>query len=162
MRYWFPFPLLSLSLLILWLLLNQSLSPGQFVLGAFLAASLAWVMVNLRPGKSRIRKPMLIASLAAHVLADIARSNITVMAVILRAGSRPVNSGFVSVDIALEDENALALLACILTATPGTAWVEFDRQTKILLVHVLDLENGDAWVDLIKDRYERPLREIFE
>ena len=47
---------------------------------------------------------------------------------------------------ACEDENALALLSCILTATPGTAWLEFDRQTGILLIHVLDLENGEALV----------------
>ena len=67
-----------------------------------------------------------------------------------------------AIDISLRDENALALLACILTATPGTAWLEFDRQTGVLLLHVLDLENGAAWSDLIKKRYEAPLKEIFE
>jgi multicomponent K+:H+ antiporter subunit E len=162
MRYWFPYPLLSLALLMLWLLMNQSLSPGQILLGSMLGIAFAWAMVNLQPDKTRLKNYGRIAVLAGHVALDVVRSNIAVMSVILRAGKRPVNSGFVAIDISLRDENALALLACILTATPGTAWLEFDRQTGVLLIHVLDLENGAAWSDLIRNRYEAPLKEIFE
>lgn len=162
MRYWFPYPLLSLSLLALWLLINQSLSPGHVVLGTMLGVAFAWVMVNLQPDKTRLKNYGRIAILASHVAIDVLRSNIAVMSVILRTRTRPANSGFVAIDISLRDENALALLACILTTTPGTAWLEFDRQTGVLLIHVLDLENGQLWVNLIKSRYEAPLKEIFE
>lgn len=162
MRYWFPYPLLSLALLMLWLLANQSLSPGQIVLGTVLGVVFAWIMVNLQPDKTRLKNYGMIAVLAGHVAVDVVRSNIAVMGAILRAGKHPVNSGFVAIDISLRDENALALLACILTATPGTAWLEFDRQTGVLLIHVLDLENGAAWSELIRNRYEAPLKEIFE
>ncbi|CAN7653993.1 Na+/H+ antiporter subunit E [Rhizobium sp. LjRoot98] len=162
MRYWFPYPLLSLALLMLWLLINQSLSPGQVVLGSVLGVVLAWIMVNLQPDKTRLKNYGVIAVLAGHVAADIVRSNIAVMSAILRAGKRPINSGFVTIDISLRDENALAVLACILTATPGTAWLEFDRQTGVLMIHVLDLENGAAWSELVRNRYEAPLKEIFE
>ncbi|MBP1859216.1 Na+/H+ antiporter subunit E [Rhizobium herbae] len=162
MRYWFPYPLLSLSLLALWLLINQSLSPGHIVLGTMLGIAFAWVMVNLQPDKTRLKTFGRIVILTGHVAVDVVRSNIAVMSVILRTKTRPVNSGFVAIDISLRDENALALLACILTATPGTAWLEFDRQTGVLLIHVLDLQNGQNWIDLIKRRYEAPLKEIFE
>lgn len=162
MRYWFPYPLLSLSLLAFWLLINQSLSPGHILLGTMLGVAFAWIMVNLQPDKTRLRKFGRIAVLMSHVAVDVFRSNLAVMAVILRRRSRPVNSGFVTIDIGLRDENALALLSCILTATPGTAWLEFDRQTGVLLIHVLDLENEGRWSDLIKRRYEAPLKEIFE
>jgi multicomponent K+:H+ antiporter subunit E len=162
MRYWFPYPLLSLSLLVLWLLINQSLSPGHIVLGSMLGIALAWAMVSLQPNKTRLKKLSRIAVLVGHVAIDVLRSNIAVMRVILRSGTRPVNSGFVAIDISLRDENALALLVCILTATPGTAWLEFDRQTGILLIHVLDAEDGQPWAELIKNRYEAPLKEIFE
>lgn len=162
MRYWFPYPLLSLALLILWLLINQSVSPGQIVLGTVLGVAFGWIMVNLQPDKTRLKNYGLIAVLAGRVAVDVVLSNIAVMGVILRAGKRPVSSGFVAIDITLRDENALALLACILTATPGTAWLEFDRQTGVLMIHVLDLENGAAWSELIRNRYETPLKEIFE
>ena len=162
MRYWFPYPLLSFSLLMLWLLVNQSLSPGHILLGAALGIAFAWVMVNLAPDKTRLKKLRRIAVLLAHFILDVARSNLAVMAAILRSGKPPVKSGFVTINIVLRDENALAVLSCILTATPGTAWVEFDRKTGVLLVHILDIENADRWVDLVKRRYESPLKEIFE
>ncbi|WP_349435982.1 Na+/H+ antiporter subunit E [Pararhizobium sp. A13] len=162
MRYWFPYPLLSLSLLAFWLLVNQSISPGHILLGSALGISWAWIMVNLQPDKTRLRQFRRIAVLTSHVAIDVLRSNLAVMGVILRGGNRPVNSGFVTIDLSLRDDNALALLACILTATPGTAWLEFDRQAGVLTIHVLDLENGERWSDLIKRRYEAPLKEIFE
>lgn len=162
MRYWFPYPLLTLSLLALWLLINQSLSTGHILLGSMLGISWAWIMVNLQPDKTRLRKFRRIAVLIGHVAIDVLRSNLAVMGVILRGGNRPVNSGFVAIDLSLRDDNALALLGCILTATPGTAWLEFDRQTGVLMIHVLDLENGERWAALIRRRYEAPLKEIFE
>jgi multisubunit Na+/H+ antiporter MnhF subunit len=89
MRYWFPYPLLSLSLLALWLLINQSLSTGHILLGSTLGISWAWIMVNLQPDKTRLRKFRRIAVLTGHVVIDVLRSNLTVMRVILRSGSRP-------------------------------------------------------------------------
>ena len=43
-----------------------------------------------------------------------------------------------------------------------TAWVEYDPDSGILLIHVLDLVDKDEWVALIKNRYEALLMEIFE
>ena len=51
-----PYPLLSLALLVLWLLLNQSVSAGHVILGS---SSPSRVMGDgaLRPEKPRIRRP---------------------------------------------------------------------------------------------------------
>jgi multicomponent K+:H+ antiporter subunit E len=53
-------------------------------------------------------------------------------------------------------------LACIITSTPGTLWVNFDAAKRILIIHVLDLIDESEWVRTIKGRYERLLLEIFE
>ena len=45
MSWLLPYPLLSAALLALWLLLNQSLSPGHLVLGSILAVLASWAMV---------------------------------------------------------------------------------------------------------------------
>ena len=62
----------------------------------------------------------------------------------------------------MQSRTGLALLACILTSTPGTAWMEYRADNGRLLVHVLDLVDEQEWIDLIKNRYERMLMEIFE
>jgi multicomponent K+:H+ antiporter subunit E len=62
----------------------------------------------------------------------------------------------------MRDPYGLAALACIITATPGTVWVEYDSAQGTMLLHVLDLVDEEEWVRIIKDRYERRLMEIFE
>ncbi|PDT79816.1 Na+/H+ antiporter subunit E [Sinorhizobium sp. BJ1] len=161
MRVWYPYPLFSIALFLMWLLLNQSVAPGSIIVGVVLSTLLGWVMVKLRPTQSRLRRLGLMAAFGLAVVADIIRSNVAVAGIILRARRRPANTGFMAVDVDLENENALALLACILTATPGTAWLEYDRRQKSLLLHVLDIENEDLWRRTVK-RYEAGLKEILE
>jgi multicomponent K+:H+ antiporter subunit E len=162
MTRWLPYPLLALMLLAMWLLLNQSLSPGQFVLGAAVAIFASRAMAALQPPKARIRAIWPIPRLAAVVLADIIRSNIAVAGIVLLPGQRRRVSGFVRVPLTMRNPYGLSILACIITATPGTIWVEYDGRANRLLVHVLDLIDEEEWIQLIKRRYERLLMEIFE
>lgn len=156
-----PHPLLSLSLLLVWLLLN-AFSLGHLVLGAAIALVAGWAFGAVEPQRMRVRKPMAMLRLAAIVTADIVRSNIAVAGLIMtngRHGSR--RSGFLRIELRLRDPAALAVLAIILTATPGTAWLEFDPDTGILLLHIFDLKDQNEWQVLIRDRYEAQLLEIF-
>ena len=57
---------------------------------------------------------------------------------------------------------ALAALACIITATPGTAWARYDSRANVVTIHVLDLVDGEGLVRTIKQRYEVKLKEVFE
>lgn len=151
--------LLPALLLLLWLLLNESLSAGQLLLGAALALWLGFASSRLRPLRSRPHKLWLLPGLAWRVVADIVRSNIAVGKLII-AHRRAFSPGYVHIPLDLRDPHGRALLGCILTYTPGTVWVDVSDST--LTLHVLDLENEQAWIDLVKQRYERTLMEIFE
>ncbi|RAI59533.1 Na+/H+ antiporter subunit E [Roseicella frigidaeris] len=155
-----PHPLISLGILLLWLLLNQTLAPGPALVGVAVALFGGWTLALLDQGRPRLRRPGLMLRLAGQVLLDIAQSNLTVARIILgrRANS---SAGFIHIPLALRDPQALAVLAAILTATPGSAWVEYDAEAGWLLLHVLDLDDEEVWIRLVKDRYERPLLEIF-
>ena len=161
MKRLLPHPFLALALLVLWLLLTQSISPGQILLGSGAALLATHGFAALHSGAaSRIRvRP--IPKLVAHVAVDILRSNLAVAAIVLFQRRDRV-ADFIRVPIALRDRRAIAVLALIVTATPGTLWVDFDRRHGILLLHVLDLVDEDAWVQLIKGRYEALLMEMFE
>jgi len=41
-------------------------------------------------------------------------------------------------------------------------WGELSADRSLLMIHVLDLHDEQWWIDTIKNRYERPLRSIFE
>lgn len=155
-----PYPLLSLSLLVMWLLLT-GFSTGHFLVAAAVALIVSRTMLGLRPEKPRIRFGLAMVKLAAIVLADIVRSNIAVGRIVLfRPPQR--RSGFIDLPIEMRSPYGLAVLAIIITATPGTLWLQHDIQRNVILIHVLDLVDEEEWVRLIKHRYERLLMEIFE
>lgn len=156
----FPYPLLTLFLLVMWLLLN-GLTPGHLLLGSMVAVFAAWAMAALRPCKPKLRKWYLLPKLVGLVMLDIIRSNIAVSIVILRGRAKGHRSSFIDLPLELKDPTALAVLAVIVTGTPGSAWLEYDRRRSSVLLHVFDLVDEDEWVDLLKKRYERLLLEIF-
>jgi len=156
-----PFPIVSASLLVLWLLLNQTISPGHILLGGAVALIGGWALAALEPPKARPRRLAAILRLAALVFADIVRSNIAVGRIILGLERRQWSSGFVEISLDLRNPYGLAVLACIITSTPGTVWVDFKQERGTLTIHVLDLVDKIEWVRTIKGRYERLLLEIF-
>lgn len=156
----FPFPLLSAALFGMWVLLT-GFSPGHVLLAGLVALTIPRVMLLLKVEKPRVRIGWSMVRLAGFVFADIIRSNIAVGRIILfRPAAR--RSGFIRLPIALESRYALVVLAVIITATPGTLWVQHDARRKIILIHVLDLVDEEAWIVLIKNRYEKLLMDIFE
>jgi multicomponent K+:H+ antiporter subunit E len=157
-----PSPVLSVALFVIWLLLAQSLDAATLVLGAALAVFWPAATAKLMTAPSRLKKPLVIAVLVAHVVYDMVSSNIKVSWLILTRRTRALRSEFIRVPIELADPSGLAALATIITFTPGTAWAQLSADRDMLLVHVLALEDESSMVRFIQDRYERPLREIFE
>lgn len=162
MKRFFPAPLLSVLLFVLWLVLNRSVDIGQLLLALVLALIIPVLSSGLRPLPVRIRHPLVVLRLMRAVAADSLRSNIAVARVLLTPGPRRHPSGFVRVPLDLRDPNALAVLAMIVCITPGTAWAELSLDRATLMLHVLEVDDAAAIAALVKSRYERPLMEIFE
>ena len=154
---------LFLALLALWVLLNQSLAAGNLLLGAALALGGVLAFARLQPRAKPVRwRPWAIAELLGLVLADIVRSNLAVARIVLGLHREKRTAGFLSMPLELRDPRGLAVMACIVTATPGTSWARYDAARNILTIHVLDLVDEAAWIRLFKERYERRLMEIFQ
>ena len=160
MRHVLPHPVLTVSLTIFWLILQQDISLGHILLGLAVGMGAGIATANLGLEKPKLRKPWLIVSLVAVVIYDVVRSNAGVAWVVATQGSAPKAAGFVIVPLTLRDHTMLAFLAIILTATPGTVWLEFDEHRGELLLHILDLVDEATWIDIITNRYERRLLEI--
>lgn len=155
-----PYPVLAVSLVLMWLLLN-GFTLGHFILGSLIAVFASWAMASLRPEKPRFGKWYLLPQLVAVVSHDIVLSNLKVAWIILSIGKRKHNPGFVAIQLEISNPFALAVLAVVVTSTPGSAWLEYDSNQNTVLLHVLDVDNEAAWREMIKNRYERLLKEIF-
>ena len=156
-----PYPILTLALIAFWVLLNGA-SAGQLLLGTLVAVFASWAMTALRPDIPRIRKWHLLFKLLGIVMIDVVRSNIATARMILFGRAKGHRSEFVLMPIELEDRTALSLLAIIVTSTPGSAWLEYDSRDRTVLLHLIDVDDKNAWLALMKNRYEKPLLEIFQ
>jgi multicomponent K+:H+ antiporter subunit E len=162
MRRWLPFPALSIALLAMWLVLNASLAAEHIVLGVLLGIGGGHVLARLQAPKAAVRiRLRTLAVLFWLMFQDIVRSNIAVVRIAFNPAIRGRTAGFLSLPLELRHPGGLAVLACIITATPGTSWARYDAARNVVTIHVLDLIDEEAWIRQFKDRYERRLLEIF-
>lgn len=162
MRRILPSPPLSLALFVVWLLLNQSLHAATMVFAAVLAVVVPLITQGLRPAAVRMRRPGVALRLAGIVLHDLLQSALMVGRALLTRRTPEIRSAFVEIPLTVRDPNALAVLAMIFCLAPGTAWGEVSLDRSRLLLHVFDLEDEAAFIEMVRTRYERPLMEIFE
>ena len=162
MRRIIPHPILSLAVMTMWLILQSSLAPGTLLMGAVLALLAPLTMRTLERERPKVGAPMQMIALAGLVLKDVVRSNYAVAVILLGRRRHARVSGFARIRLEMRSRYGLAALAIILTATPGTLWIQYDAATGSLLLHVLDLVDEEEWSRIVKDRYERRLMEIFE
>lgn len=160
MSRWLPRPLLTVALLIGWLALNGP-TAAQAGLGLILALAIPLVAAPLRPASHRRLRALPLLTLIARLLGDIVVANVRVARLVL-GRMDALQPAFVTVPLELRTEQAVTLLARIVTITPGTATLGIDRERRCLLVHVLHAQHPGSVVSDIKTRYERLLLEIFE
>jgi len=169
---WLPSPFLSLLLFLVWLLLNNSLSAGHILLAVVLAIVIPLAISPFRTKQPLIAKPGLAFRHLMLVLYDIITANVQVALLILGPTKR-LTPGFVKVPLDLTHSTPITILASTVSLTPGTVsaevypWEESlsegeEPKQRYLLIHVLNLEDEAKLITTIKERYEAPLKEIFQ
>ncbi len=156
-----PHPLLTPALAAVWLLLVNSAAPGHIVLGLFLGWAIPLFTLRFWPEPVRIRRPLTLLRFVMVVLYDIVVANLAVARRILGRPER-LRPAFVEVPLALTSDLAISLLANTICLTPGTVSARLAPDRASLLVHGLDVADAQALIHSIKQRYEAPLKEVFE
>lgn len=155
-----PHPFASLALVVFWLWLNNSLDPGQLVLGLLLGWGLPFMVGQFWSETSRVSQPWRLIGLGAVVALDIVTANIRVAIAIL-GPVRRLRPGFVEVPLDVQSDSGIAVLANTISLTPGTLSSDLSPDRRRLLVHYLDERDPAAMVAAIKRRYERPIKQVF-
>lgn len=156
-----PRPILSLVLWLVWLLLNNSFSAGQMVLGAVLAILIPMLTVRFWPDNIQIRHPVTLGRFVLVVMWDILVANFQVAKLIL-GKTESLESKFIRVPLELKQPLSISLLANTISLTPGTVSCDVSADKTYLLVHALHAPDETQTIAEIKQRYEQPLKEVFE
>ena len=160
-RRWLAHPFMSVIIGASWLLLQQSFAVPQVITAAVLALLLPRLLASFLGPQVKISSWLAAVRFSGIVLWDIVMSNITVAKIVLNPAREP-QPAWVPVPLDIRHPNGIALLATIITTTPGTVSCVIDEAGHEILVHALDCSDAAAMAQDMKDRYERPLMEIFE
>jgi multicomponent K+:H+ antiporter subunit E len=139
----------------------NSLSAGTWVLGIVLAWGIPQLTDVFWPNPPKLHQPLVLLRFAVRVLGDIAIANLEVAKLVVGANAS-LQPGFVEYPLELTDDFAISLLASTISLTPGTVSADISDDRRMLLIHALTVSDEDALIETIKQRYERPLMEVFE
>ncbi len=156
----FPHPLLTTALWGFWLLLNNTIAAGHVVLGLIIAILIPFMTSSFWPEKVRIRTPLRLVQFSFIVLWDIVIANMMVAKLILGKND-DLNPAFFYVDLDIKTSLGISILANTISLTPGTVSCELTQDRSQLLVHALHVDDINEVITLIKQRYEKPLIEVF-
>jgi len=157
----FPHPLLSLTLLFVWLGLVNKVTSGNLLLGAILAVVVPMMTAPYWPRRAKIGKPFRVVEYGLIVLWDIVVANVQVALIILFKSNKNTRSHWVTVPLEITSPEAITVLAGTITMTPGTVSAMLSADGGSILVHCLHTDDPEGVRDEIKSRYEWRLKEIF-
>lgn len=161
MRRLLPHPLLTATLVLVWLLLVNQFSTGHLVLGALLGWLIPLATSRFWPEVIRIHHPLALLRYLVVFIYDIVVGSFQVAWLIVRGPAR-LRPAFVRIPLVLKRDLTISLLANTISLTPGTVSAVLSEDKRTLIVHTLDTGDADALVADIKRRYEAPLKRIFE
>jgi multicomponent K+:H+ antiporter subunit E len=157
---WVPHPFVTVIVFISWLMLAHSFAAASLVMAAILAIAIPKMVRQFIEYTHEIRWGLAI-QLALVVLWDIIKSNFIVAKQVLGPMDQLQPKWF-RVPLDTEHEQVNALLAMIITTTPGTVSAGLDQERSNILVHALNTQDTEAEIQTIKQRYEQPLMRIFD
>ena len=154
-----PHPFVSVLVALSWLMLAHSVSAGNLLMALVLALLIPKL---IQPFITRTPDINWTAAsrLFFVVVWDIMISNIRVAKLVLGPTDRMQPKWF-RVPLETQHEQVNSILAMIITTTPGTVTAGIDQDRGDILVHALSTDDEAAEIEVIKQRYERPLIEIF-
>ncbi len=156
-----PHPLLSLSLVVTWLLLVNSLSLNSLVFAILVALLIPQATRAYWPDLPRVRHPIKILGYGLLVMHDIIKANIDVALIVLFKRRADLRPAWICVPLEIRSPEAITALAATITLTPGTVSCDLAQDGHAILVHCLHAPDPNAVRDDIKARYESRLKEIF-
>lgn len=157
-----PHPLLSITLVLVWLGLANTFTLGNLILGTGLGLVVPMLTKAYWPDRPTVRRPVKVVEYYAIVLWDIVVANVQVAAIILFRQEKNIRSHWIPIPLELTSAEAITVLAGTITMTPGTVSATLSADSSSILVHCLHTDDPDGERDRIKSRYERRLKEIFQ
>lgn len=156
------FALLTIVLALLWGALTGSFSGPNLLLGAVIATAALLLLRRSVGQPNGLRRVVPAMALAGLFLYELLLSAIKVALVVLAPNLRQqLRPAIVAVPLTVKSDLEIALLANLITLTPGTLSIDVSDDKSMLYVHVLMLDDRASLIAGIAEGFEKRILAVF-
>lgn len=152
--------LVNLLLMLAWGAMTGSFSEINLLFGFALGFIAIWLIREQIGTGGYFGKTTRMASLFLLFLKELALSAFRV-AVLVMKPNMDVHPGIFAFELTVDRDFEIALLANLITLTPGTLSVDVSEDRKYLFVHAIDCSDIEKAKQEIADGFERKILEAF-
>jgi multicomponent Na+:H+ antiporter subunit E len=151
-----------LVLSLVWAAVTGVFSLPNLLLGAVVALAATYLLRSHLGDRVVSRRSWAVLRLMWLFVYELVLSGVRVAVLVLSPNMHAkLKPGFVAFPLAVKSDGEIALLANLITLTPGTLSVDVSADRKTLLIHVLVIREADALVAEIANGFERRVMEVF-
>ena len=154
------FFLWNILLAVNWALLTGHFTLENLVSGYVLGFVLLWILRRTFSGTGYFLKVRKALGFFIAFLWELFRANLSVARTVLFEPRDRINPAFLAIPLEAKTDAEIALLANLITLTPGTLSLDVSEDRRMLYIHTLDVEDVDALRVEIKRNLERRLLEV--
>lgn len=143
-----------------WGALTGVFTPVNLAAGFLLGYGVLWLVLGKSDSASYFEKLPRALNLARFFVWELLLANLRVSRNIL-APRNLLRPGIVAVPLDVTSAQEITLLAGLVTLTPGTLSLDISDDRRTLYVHCMHLEDAEAEKRVIKEGFERRVKELF-
>ncbi|WP_439529598.1 Na+/H+ antiporter subunit E [Pannonibacter sp.] len=152
--------LVNILLALSWAAVSGSFSVVNLAFGFVLGTGVLFMIREQVGGSSYFQRTGRVVGLILLFLKELALSAWRVALLVSRP-KMDVSPGLIAFPLTVERDFEIALLANLITLTPGTLSVDVSEDRKTLYVHCIDLPDPEATIADIRNGFERKIMEAF-
>jgi multicomponent Na+:H+ antiporter subunit E len=150
--------LINILLALVWGAVTGSFALLNLVFGFVIAAIALWIIREQFDTAAYIRRAVKVTGLILTFLKELFISAFRVAVIVLKPTSS-YQPGFIAFPLTTDRNAEIALLANMLTLTPGTLSVDVSDDKTTLFIHCLDVPDTEALKQDIAQGFERKIME---
>jgi len=150
-------------LALLWAAVNDAFNLPTILMGAAIAMAALWlVRDNLQQSRLLVKLRRAL-SLLLLFLRELMMSAIKVALLVIRPDMHAqLSPGLIKFPLRAQSDAEIAVLANLITLTPGTLSVDVSDDRKTLYIHALTIGDREALIADIAQGFERKVMEVFK
>ncbi|TXC91247.1 Na+/H+ antiporter subunit E [Metabacillus litoralis] len=151
--------LLNFFLAFIWMFLSNDYSSLAFFKGFFFGGLIIFALRRFFEHRLYFYNVIALFKLIFIFLSELIKSNIAVLKVIL-SPKLTMKPGIFSLETELKKDWEIAILANLITLTPGTLVIEVSEDNKTLFIHAMDIGDVEQAKLDIKNTFEKAIKEV--